>query len=305
MKRYLLWSISLLVLTLVLAAAVSGCALVKENSTTTASGGTSTTVTTSPGTDAASVANNAIQAVTKSASITAPQTLKAGVLQAGSDPAFAPMEFPADSKVKGGYTGFDVDLSTAIAKKLGLTFELVSSTYDGLVSALLGDHFDMIMSAVRITPALQQKITFGDPYLAGTLAITTAVGAPIADTAALAGKRVGVQVDTVGQSTVEGIAGVKQIVDYNTILEAFQDLKNGKLDAVVNDLVVNAYILQNLTDFKGKLENSGAITTQYGYGYGFKPQNGALVSAVNAALKELRTDGVYQKICAKWGITGN
>ncbi len=262
-------------------------------------------MTTSPGTDAASVANNAIQAVTKSATIAVPQMLKAGVLQAGSDPTFAPMEYPDG---KGAYVGFDVDLCTAIAKKLGLTLETVPSAYNSLVPGLLGDHFDMIMSAVHITPDLQQKVTFSDPYLAGTLAITTPVGAPVADAAGLAGKRVGVQVNTIGHSAVEGVSGIKQIKDYSTITEAFQDLNGGKLDAVVDDVVVNAYLVQTVTDFKGKLANSGTITTQFGFGYGLRPQNTALVAAVNAALKELRADGVYQKICAKyaeWGVTGN
>ena len=69
--------------------------------------------------------------------------------------------------------------------------------------------------------------------------------------------------------------------------------------------MVDNYIIQNIGDYKTKLADSGTISTPYGYGYGFKQQNTALAGAVNAALKELRTDGVYQKICAKWGITGN
>jgi polar amino acid transport system substrate-binding protein len=297
LKRYLPWL--LLVLALAFVLVTTGCTLIKQNGTTTTGGATSTTVTTSSGTDAASVANNAIQAVTKSASITAPQTLKAGTLQAG---AYAPMEYPDG---KGGYAGFDIDLCTAIAKKLGLTLETVPTAYSDLVSSLLADRFDMIMSALHITPDLQQRIAFSDAYLPGTLAITTPTGAPIADSAGLAGKRVGVQVNTNAQTVVEGIAGIKQVKDYNTILEAFQDLTSGKLDAVVSDVVVDAYIVQNIGDFKTKLADSGAISTQVGYGYGFKQPNTALATAVNAALQELRTDGVYQKICAKWSVTGN
>ena len=158
----------------------TGCSLIKPSGTTTTASATSTTVTTSPGTDAASIANNAIQAVTKSANITAPQTLKAGTLQAGSDTAFAPMEYPDG---KGGYAGFDIDLCTAIAKKLGLTLQTVPTPYSDLVSSVLADRFDMIMSALHITPDLQQRIAFSDAYLPGTLAITTPTGAPIADQA--------------------------------------------------------------------------------------------------------------------------
>ena len=62
---------------------------------------------------------------------------------------------------------------------------------------------------------------------------------------------------------------------------------------------------RTIEDYKTKLADSGTIDTPYGYGYGFKQQNTALVAAVNAALAELRTDGVYQMICEKWGVTGN
>jgi polar amino acid transport system substrate-binding protein len=283
--------------------ATTGCALIKQVTTST-SAATSTTVTISTGTDAISVADNAIQAVTKSAAITTPQVLKAGTLQAGSDTAFAPMEYP-DAKAEGGYAGFDIDLCKAIAKKLGLTLQTLPTPYSDLVSSVLDDRFDMIMSALHITPGLQQRIAFSDAYLPGTLAITTPTGAPIAGSTALAGKRVGVQTGTMAQTVVAGIAGVAQVKDYNTILEAFQDLQNGKLDAVVSDVVVDAYIIENIDNYKTTLADSGTISTQYGFGYGFKPQNTALATAVNAALQELRTDGVYQKICAKWGVTGN
>jgi ABC-type amino acid transport substrate-binding protein len=293
--------ILLLLACLMLGAGASGCALVKQDTTTSASEATSTTVTTVAGTDAASVANNAIQTVTKSASIVAPQTLKSGTLQVGADTAFAPMEYPQG---KGTYAGFDVDLCTAIAKKLGLTLEIVPTAYGDLVPSLLGDKFDLIMSAMHITPDLQQQIAFSDPYLPGTLAIACPSGAPIADEAGLSGKRVGVQTGSIGQLVVDQLAGLQQVTDYNTVPEAFKDLVGGRLDAVVNDEIVNAYVEANLTEFKDKITNSGTIDTQYGYGYGFKPGSD-LITAVNAALQELRTDQVYQKICAKWGVTGN
>ncbi|MCX8032373.1 MAG: transporter substrate-binding domain-containing protein [Thermoleophilia bacterium] len=265
---------------------------------TTAPAGTETTAPAGPQSDA----DAAIAAITKSAAIETPPTLKPGVLQAGSDTSFPPMEF---SDGKGGYIGFDVDLCTALAKKMGLQLEVVSTAWDGIIPALLGDRFDMIMSAMTITEERLKQINFTDPYLPGILAISAPISNPITDATGLVGKIVGVQVDTTGQFEVEKIQGIKELKKYGTILEAFQDLAAGRVDCVVNDEPVNAYIIETNPDYKAKFANTGKIVTVNDYGYAVKKENTALLQALNAALKELRADGIYQKICDKWGLTGN
>lgn len=269
-----------------------------DTETTTVSSTDTTTATD----DKAASADAAIAAVVKSQAIETPPTLKPDVLQAGSDVSFPPMEF---SDSKGGYLGFDVDLCTALAKKLGLQLEVVPTPWDELIPDLLADRFDMIMSAMKITKEEREQIDFTDPYLPGILAISTPISSPIADAADLAGKIVGVQTDTIGQFEVEKIQGIKEIKKYGTILEAFQDLAAGRIDCVVNDEPVNAYIIETNPDYKDKLANTGKIVTANGYGYGVKKENTTLLQALNSALAELRAEGVYQKICEKWGLTGN
>jgi ABC-type amino acid transport substrate-binding protein len=291
--------IALLVLALILVPVVAACG--GEEATTTTAGQASTTDVGGTG-DVAAIANAAVAAVAKSAAIETPKTIKAGFLQAGSDTSFPPMEF---SDEKGGYIGFDVDLCTAIAKKMGLQLETVSTAWDGIIPALIGNRFDIIMSAMSITPERLQQISFTDPYLPGILAISTPKDKPIKDGPGLSGKIVGVQVDTTGQFAVEAVTGVKEIKKYGTILEAFQDLAAGRVDAVVNDDPVNAYIIATNTDYKAKFANTGQIITDNSYGYAITKENTTLLAAMNIALKELRADGVYTKILAKWGLVGN
>lgn len=299
MKRSHVILIALLVMALMIIPIVSACGG-EEETTTTA--GQDTTTNPGGGGDVTSIADAAIAAVTKSDAIETPKTIKEGVLQAGSDTSFPPMEF---SDEKGGYIGFDIDLCTALAKKMGLQIETVSTAWDGIIPALMGDRFDIIMSAMSITEERLKQINFTDPYLPGILAISTPIDAPIADGAGLAGKIVGVQVDTTGQFAVEEVAGVKEIKKYGTILEAFQDLAIGRVEAVVNDEPVNAYIIETNADYKAKFANTGGIVTDNSYGYAIKKESTDLLAAMNTALKELRADGVYAKILAKWGLTGN
>jgi ABC-type amino acid transport substrate-binding protein len=299
LKRSRIVLIAMLVLSLVLLGSILSACGDEEETTTTAG---EATTTSAAGNDAAAAADAAIAAVTKSDAIETPKTIKEGFLQGGSDTSFPPMEF---SDEQGGYIGFDVDLCTAIAKKMGLELEVVSTAWDGIIPALLSNRYDIIMSAMSITPERLEQINFTDPYLPGILAISTPIDAPIADGAGLVGKTVGVQVDTTGQFAVEEVEGVKEIKKYGTILEAFQDLAAGRVEAVVNDEPVNAYIIETNADYKAKFANTGKIVTDNSYGYAITKENTDLLAAMNTALQELRDEGVYQKICDKWGLTGN
>jgi ABC-type amino acid transport substrate-binding protein len=107
-------------------------------------------------------------------------------------------------------------------------------------------------------------VAFVDPHLPLVLAISAPVGAPVAASAGLAGKTVGVQEDTFSHSQVKTITGVAKIRTYSTILRAFSDLADGHIEAVVNDEIVSTYILDNKADLKAKVANSGRITTTTG-----------------------------------------
>ncbi len=255
------------------------------------------------GADAAKAADAAVAAVTKSGAIETPKTVKAGFLQAGSDTAFPPMEFP--NKANNGYIGFDVDLCTALAMKMGLKLEVVSTAWDGIIPALLANRYDIIMSGMSILPERLEQMNATDAYLPGIIAISTPKDKPINDAAGLTGKIVGVQVDTTGQFEVEKVEGVKEIKKYPTIGDAFLDMAAGRVEAVVNDEPVNAYIIATNADYAKKFVNSGGIMTDNSYAYWCTKENTALQTAMNTALKELRAEGVYTKILAKWALTGN
>jgi ABC-type amino acid transport substrate-binding protein len=283
LKRSWLVALMLLVVMLAVMPLTAGCGGDDETTTTEAAGGG----------DPGAAADEAIAAIEKSDAIETPPTLEAGKLQAGSDTSFAPFEF---SDEQGGYIGFDVDLITAIAKKMGVEAVVVPTAWDGIIPNLVADRYDIIMSAMTITEERQQQINFTDGYIDTNLAITTLVDSPIEDEAGLDGKIVGVQVDTTGQFAVEEVAGVKEIKKYENSVAAIQDLFAGRVDAVVNDSPVNAYYTRDKPEFG----NTGKIGTDDQYGFGIKKENTALLDAMNAALAELKDDGTYDLIYAKW-----
>jgi ABC-type amino acid transport substrate-binding protein len=284
LKKSWLVALMLLMVTLAVLPLTAGCGGDDETTTTAAA---------EEGGDAVAAADDAIAAIQQSDAIETPPTLEEGKLQAGSDTSFAPFEF---SDEKGGYIGFDVDLVTAIAKKMGLEAVVVATAWDGIIPNLVADRYDIIMSAMTITEERQQQINFTDGYIDTNLAITTLVDQPITDEAGLDGKIVGVQVDTTGQFAVEEVAGVKEIKKYENSIAAIQDLLAGRVDAVVNDSPVNAYYTRDKPEFG----NTGKIGSDDQYGFGIKKENTELLDAMNAALAELREEGTYDLIYAKW-----
>ncbi len=221
-------------------------------------------------------------------------TVQEGKLLMGSDTTYPPFESIDD---KGEAVGFDVDLAREIAKRLGLELEVVSVKWEGIIPGLKTGDYDMVMSAMTITDERKMEIDFSDPYIDSDQSIAVRKGdTSIKNEADLAGKVVGVQVDTTGQFTAEKIPGIKEVRKYDTILMAFEDLELGRIDAIVNDYPVNAYISKT----RGKTEVVATIKTDEKYGIGVKKGNTQLLEAINKALAEMRKDGTYESIFEKW-----
>lgn len=221
-------------------------------------------------------------------------TIQEGKLLMGSDTTYPPFESIDD---KGEAVGFDVDIAKEIAERLGLELEVVSVKWEGIIPGLKTGDYDMVMSAMTITEERKMEIDFSDPYIDSDQSIAVRKGdTSIKSEADLAGKVVGVQVDTTGQFTAEEIPGIKEIRKYDTILMAFEDLELGRIDAIVNDFPVNAYISKT----RGKTEVVATIKTDEKYGIGVKKGNTQLLEAINKVLAEMKKDGTYDAIYEKW-----
>lgn len=229
--------------------------------------------------------------------------VKAGVLTIGSDTSFPPFESMNGSTAE----GFDVDLANAIAKEMGLTVNFTSQKFDTLIPQLqAGGTFDAIMSGMTITPERQKQITFSKPYIDSNQSITVVKGKfPKVDgnnAAAIntefTGKIIGVQSGTTGEAWAkENIKGAKAITPFDDTLSAFSALNAGKVDAVVNDLPVSAYLVN--TSYKTD-ELIAEIPTGEQYGIGMAQSDTQLIDAVNAALDKIKANGTYDQIYAKW-----
>ncbi|MCE5192792.1 MAG: basic amino acid ABC transporter substrate-binding protein [Candidatus Cryosericum sp.] len=228
-----------------------------------------------------------------------------GVLTIGNDTTFAPFEYTDSANEP---IGFDIDLIAAVADKLGLKSEVVTTAWDGIIPALQAGKFEAVISAMTITPDREEEVSFSIPYYRSDMGIVfDKTLRTITQASDLAGLRVGVQIGTTGESAAQAIAGVTDIRSYPDIQLAMADLKVGRIDAVVNDFPVNAFYAKDspaLTVIR-VFKISDTDLTQY-YGIAVRLEDTQLKAAIDNALRDLVKDGTYDTIYAKWfgGVPG-
>lgn len=88
--------------------------------------------------------------------------VKRGTLRVGMDPTYMPFEM---TNKRGQIIGFEVDLLKAMAKSMGVKLELVSTSYDGIIPALLTGKFDMIGSGMTLTQERNLRLNFSEPFI--------------------------------------------------------------------------------------------------------------------------------------------
>lgn len=215
-----------------------------------------------------------------------------GLLQVGSDLAFAPFEFIEDGEER----GFDIDLMEEIADRLGVDTEYVDANFDTIFQQLAGGDFDVIISAITITEERAETIAFSDPYFEATQALVVPSDSDIESTEDLAGQEVGAQAGTTGLDYAQENFTDSTITEFPDYPAAFTALETGGLDAVLADL---AFADEGVRD-SDALQIVEEIDTDEQYGIGVQQDNDALLEAINDALAEIIDDGTYEAIFTEW-----
>ncbi|MGB4472891.1 MAG: basic amino acid ABC transporter substrate-binding protein, partial [Limnochordia bacterium] len=217
------------------------------------------------------------------------------VLKVAADCAFVPFEF-VDENNK--IVGFDVDLAMAIGEAIGYEVQFLNLAWEGLIPSLLNKNIDMIASGMSITEERAKQVNFSDPYFTSVLTIVVHKNNnDIKTLDDLAGKKVGVQINTTGDFAASEIDGAK-VSRYNTVPETLQNIVLGIIDAAVIDMpVADAFFAANPN---APLKHVGKVSEDDYFGLAIRKEDTELLAKVNAALKQLKEDGTYDKIYNKW-----
>jgi polar amino acid transport system substrate-binding protein len=214
-----------------------------------------------------------------------------------TDSTWPPMEYVDENKK---IVGFDIDLMDAIAAAAGFTAEYKSVAWDGIFAGVAADKYDAIISSVTITDERKEQMDFSDPYInAGQILVVKSDSTGVTTLKDLVGKTVAAQIGTTGSFEVEKVSGVT-MKTYDEIGLAFEDLYNGRVQAVVCDTPVAAdFALQN-EKYKGSLKIVGQPFTEEYYGIVVKKGNKELLDLINSGLKKVKDSGKLTELEKKW-----
>jgi polar amino acid transport system substrate-binding protein len=227
------------------------------------------------------------------------------VITVGSDTTYAPSEFlDADGTT---IIGFDVDLFTLVAKKLGLQAKFETAPFDSIIAGVGSGKYETGVSSFTINPDRMQQANMISYYSAGTQ-WSTKKGNPdkvSPDDACglkIAVQKATVQVDDITARSEACTAAGKEAItidQYDGQDEATAAVVSGKDAAGLADSPVMAYAVEQT---KGQLELLGDIYDAAPYGYVVAKDQTEFAQAIADAVKSLIDDGTYEQVLKKWGV---
>ena len=225
-------------------------------------------------------------------------TIEDGVLLIGVEVGYPPMEYYDSDGVT--LAGFDIELTKALAEKLGLRAKYIDTAWEGILPGLDTGKYDIAVN-ITILPQRRIRYNFTKPYIDSSMTIVVLKDSPvkIKEPKDIAGYRAGYQGDTTAQYFTVRLREQGLIFSsfsYDKIINCFDDLKLGRLDLIVVDNIA-------AFDYAEK-ENSPFEVAWQGLsgehiGICLKKGNDALTAALDAALDELFAEGIMVNISQK------
>jgi polar amino acid transport system substrate-binding protein len=214
-----------------------------------------------------------------------------------TDTTFAPFEFQDEN---GDFVGIDVDILAAIAEDQGFKYELKSLGFDAAVQAVESGQADGMIAGMSITDERKQTFDFTTPYYESGTSFAVLDSSDIQSLEDLKGKSVAVKTGTQGATLAAELADQYgfTVNTFDDSPNMYQDVVAGNSVAAVEDTPVMGYaISQGL-----ELRMIGEKMSPAPYGFAvLKGQNPELVEMFNTGLENIKANGKYDEILAKYG----
>lgn len=250
---------------------------------------------------------------------------------------FAPFEYYGGASGT-EIVGVDIDIMNKVGEKLGKKVVYENKDFATLIDYVQeGKLCDCAAAGFTITPSRKEKVNFSVEYYTsvqyvivkkGTLTTnTTSDGKQCLFWSQLAGKKIGVQLDTTGNIYVAGeisgwdaenptaengqlVGTGAECVALDDAQLAFENLKSKKIDCVVVDELPAKYLIKNSSDYEAyPLYYDAKSATEEKYGIAVNKNNTQLLEAINSVLNELLStvneageNGIEQLVKKHFGI---
>ena len=226
-------------------------------------------------------------------------TTDAKVYTIVSDNAFAPFE--SYDSATGEYVGIDMDILAAIAEDQGFEYNMMNVGFDPALAKVQAGQADGVIAGMTITDERKEIFDFSEGYFEDGQVMVVAKDSDIDSLDDLSGKVVATKNGTMGAQYANDN---KDQYGYTTKAfegsnEQYQAIINGNCDACFEDYTVIGDAIKNGVELKTVGDK---INPSY-YGFAVKKgSNPELIEMFNAGLANIKANGKYDEILAKYGM---
>jgi ABC-type amino acid transport substrate-binding protein len=208
---------------------------------------------------------------------------------------------PYATRRAGTITGLEVDLATEVGKVLGRPVRFVDEPWDGLFDELVSRRADVVMAGVTVTAERERRFAFAEPYL------RTDIGALVRredrkrfgsrDAVCKSRIRVGVIRNTTGAHNLRHRCPAMIRRVYKTADDAVLDLTRRRIEAVVHDAPVLAYLMSQQA---AALDLVPTGIADEPLAWMVRRDDTALLQTLNDALATMRRAGTLDRVLEQW-----
>ena len=217
-----------------------------------------------------------------------------GTLTVATEGTYKPFSYHDET---GELVGYDVEVSKAVAEKLGLEVDFQETEWAAIFAGLESNRFDVIGNQVSINEEREEKYSLSDPYSVSPGALVVASdNTDITGFDGLEGKKAAQSATSNWYELAAGYgADIEEVEGWN---ESVSLLTSGRIDFTLNDrLTVLDYLATEGDDaIKIVAETDDPSLSAYAV----TKDNSALTDAINEALAELSADGTLAEIGEKY-----
>lgn len=220
---------------------------------------------------------------------------EAGKIRIAMSGAYPPFNFVNDQNE---VVGFDPSIGKAIAEKMGVEAEIVTTAWDGIIGGLLANKYDAVVGSMSITEERAEVVDFVGPYYSTHRGIFVTEDSPLTNVADLEGADVTLGV-TLGETHDQWARDQGyDIKTYKGLPELLMELNSGRVDGIVNDTIP---VMIAIKEGQQKLRTlEGLDAEKVDAGIAIRKDNPELKAAMQAALDEIMEDGTYMEIANEW-----
>ena len=215
-----------------------------------------------------------------------------GTITVGTEGTYAPFTYHDKS---GKLTGYDVEVTRAVAEKLGVTVEFKETQWDAMMAGLKAGRFDVVANQVALTsPERQATFDKSEPYSWSGPVLVARNDSTIKSVEEIAGKKAAQSLTS--NYGERATAAKAEIVPVDGLAQSLMLIEQKRAEVTLNDELAVLDYLQKNPNAGVKIVWTAPADEKVGAGLIVNKGNDEAVAKFSEAMKELQADGTLKKL---------